>query len=75
MIGLTRLSPNGDNFFAAVKSFDVNTAIIDNFVLNADLKHRSDSNQGSDYIADDFLNLRVSRTKIENNKSVETLFC
>ena len=61
---IIRLSPTGGNFFAAVKSFDANIAITDNFVLNADLKPRSDSNQGTDYIANDFLNLRVSRAKI-----------
>ena len=31
-------------------------------------KHRSDSIQGTDYITNYFLNLRVSRTKIENLK-------
>ena len=67
---IVRLSPTGDNFSAAVKSFDANIAITGNFVLNADLKHRLDSNQGSGYIANDFLNLRVSRTKIENNRSI-----
>ena len=30
--------------------------------------HRCDSIQGTDYIANDFLNLRVFRTKIENLK-------
>ena len=31
---IIRLSPTGDNFFAAVKTFDANITISGNFVLN-----------------------------------------
>ena len=35
------------------------------WILEPCQHHRSDSHQGTDYIANDFLNLRVSRTKIK----------
>ena len=43
--------------------------IIKRAMDTGDLMHRSDSIQGTDYIANYFFfNLRVSRTKIENPK-------
>ena len=46
-----------------------NHVLCANHFLNSSLLHRSDSNQATDYIANDpFLNMRVSSTKIENLK-------